>query len=281
MRVLTTFALVFFLTDVHAETARIAGWNLGGFHQIPQSKLDRIIDGLKELDADIIVLSELNPRTHAKTIADELSEPADKCYESKAPDQPRASQDIGFVYKCDVEVTSPGLVIGSDLKKRGYRNAAVVSVKADEFDFVLIGLHLKAGRGRTNRNLRDEQLEIISGFIQGILRGGEKDVLVIGDYNMIPVQDAANFETLNADGSLRFVSSEDLTGQFSHIKSSGPGDLLDGYAFTNVHPVEYQEGSVAIVPMHQELGLTLGQYREHVTDHLPVIATFNTDVDHD
>lgn len=280
MRVLTTWVLVFSFTCVHAETARIAGWNLGGFHQIPQSKLESIIDGLKELDADIIVLTELNPRSHAETIAAELSEPADKCYKSKAPDQRRASQEIGFVYKCAVAVTSPGLVIGSDLGKRGYRDAAVVSARIDQFDFVLIGLHLKAGRGKTNRNLRDEQLEIISGFIQGVLRGGEKDVLVIGDYNMIPEQDTANFETLNADGSLRFVST-DLADSFSHIKSSGPGDLLDGYAFTNVDPSEYQEGSVEIVPMHEELGLTLGQYRAKVTDHLPVMATFKTDVDHD
>jgi len=34
---------------VLADTARIATWNLGGFHQIPQNPLEHIIDGLRTL----------------------------------------------------------------------------------------------------------------------------------------------------------------------------------------------------------------------------------------
>lgn len=264
-----------------ADTARIATWNLGGFHQIPQENLDNIIEGLKKLDADILVLPELNPASHGQAIAEKLSEPADSCYKSIVPDQPKASQEIGFLHKCHVTVSNAGLLIGSDLGKQGYRNAAVVHVKIDEFDFVLIGLHLKAGRGTSNRSLRDEQLEIISGYVQGVLMAGEKDVLVIGDYNMIPGQDADNFETLNADNSLRYVSSEDLAGQGSHISTSGIGNLLDGYAFTNVDAPEYQEGTLQIVPMHDELGFTLSGYKAEITDHLPLVAEFETGVDGD
>jgi len=276
-------AVLFLLLPVLAvaDTARIATWNLGGFHQIPQSKLDNIIEGMRKLDADILVLPELNPLSHGQAIADKLSEPAGSCYKASVPDQPKARQEIGFVHKCHVVVTNAGFVIGSDLGKRGYRNAAAAHVKIDEFDFVLIGLHLKAGRGTSNRNFRDEQLEILSGYIQGVLMAGEKDVIVIGDYNMIPGQDTDNFETLNADNSLRYVSSEDLSGQGSHISTSGIGNLLDGYAFTNVDDPEYQEGSLEIVQMHDELGFTLSGYKAQVTDHLPLVAEFETEVDGD
>jgi hypothetical protein len=106
-------------------------------------------------------------------------------------------------------------------------------------------------------------------------------VLVIGDYNMIPGEDDNNFETLNAAGALRFVSSEDLAGGFSHISSGGPGNLLDGYAFAKVDAAEYQEGTVEIVQMHSTMGLTLSQFVSRVTDHLPVVAEFNIDTDHD
>jgi hypothetical protein len=58
-------------------------------------------------------------------------------------------------------------------------------------------------------------------------------------------------------------------------------ELLDGYAFTNIDESEYVSGSVRIVPMHEQPGLSLQQYRSRVTDHLPVIATFNVDTDHD
>jgi hypothetical protein len=58
-------------------------------------------------------------------------------------------------------------------------------------------------------------------------------------------------------------------------------NLLDGYAFTNVDDGEYVEGSVEIIDMHTRLGLSLCNYKNQVTDHLPVVATFNIDVDHD
>jgi len=52
------------LARAAAQTARIAAWNLGGFFAIPAEKLDRIIDGLALLEADIVVLPELNPLSH-------------------------------------------------------------------------------------------------------------------------------------------------------------------------------------------------------------------------
>jgi len=217
----------------------------------------------------------------AETIAERLSESPGACYRAAAPDQPCAAQEIAFVFKCSVTVTNPGLIAGTDLGRRGYRGAAIIDVRIGQFDFVLAGLHLKAGRGADDRARRSEQAAFISGFVQGVLRSGENDVLIIGDYNMIPGEDDQNFEIMNADGSLRFVSTESLADGFTHISGGSPGSLLDGYAFTTVDPAEYREGTIAIVPMHEELGLSLAQYAAQVTDHLPVLAEFDVSVDHD
>jgi endonuclease/exonuclease/phosphatase family metal-dependent hydrolase len=185
------------------------------------------------------------------------------------------------VFKCSVAVTKPGLIAGSDLGRQGYRNAAVADVGIGQFDFVLVGLHLSAGRGSENRTRRSEQNAFISGFVQGVLRSGkENDVVIIGDYNMIPDDDDENFRVMNAGGSLRFVSSEALADSFTHTSGS-PGNLLDRYAFTNADPAEYRDGSVAIVPMHEWVGLSLADYAAQVTDHLPVLAEFDLSVDHD
>jgi hypothetical protein len=57
--------------------------------------------------------------------------------------------------------------------------------------------------------------------------------------------------------------------------------LLDGFCITTVDAAEYNDGSAAIVPLHEQMGLTLGQFRGRVTDHLPILATFTIDTDHD
>jgi hypothetical protein len=71
---LTLVVSLFFSAAAAAQTARIATWNLNGFHAIPT-----IIEGFRLLDADIIVLPELNPISHAETIATTLSQTPGVC----------------------------------------------------------------------------------------------------------------------------------------------------------------------------------------------------------
>ena len=114
-----------------AQTVKIAAWNLGGLFQIPQTKLDNIIEGLELLDADIVAIPETNPLSHAQTIATELSQNTGECYDHRIPDQPTANQQIGFVFKCIVDVAADGMIMGSDLDRSRYRNAAYIQAKAD------------------------------------------------------------------------------------------------------------------------------------------------------
>ena len=269
-------------SSVHASEVRIATWNLGGFYQIKPSNLNQIASGLLQLNADIVVLTELNPMSSASFLSNRLNDETGKCYENTVIDQPLAHQQIGFLYSCGIQVTQPRLIHGSNLNRSRYRSAAVVDVRAANFDFVLIGLHLKSSRAFGSRELRSQQLHFVSGFIQGVTYSGEMDVLVVGDYNMIPGQDDENFAVLNSGGNLRLASSEALAGSFTHISRNGEkGNLLDGFAFTDIDGQEYQEGTLEIFPMNEKLGMTLSEFRAKVTDHLPIIATFDTKRDHD
>ncbi len=89
------------------------------------------------------------------------------------------------------------------------------------------------------------------------------------------------FDALSPGDFLRFISSEELTGQFSRIGSSGSGSLLDGYAISRQHTSEYIADSLQILPLHEILGLTLMQYRNQVSDHLPLEARFRITEDDD
>lgn len=238
-------------------TATIAAWNIEGFSSIPPDEARRIAEGIADLDPELIALSEVNPEHTAALLAGELNN-VGAHYQVTLPEQ-TPSLKLAILHKVGVEVSTPVLIPGSDDNNTNLRKALAVDVRIGEFDFLLINVHLKAGRGPTPRSVRDRQCTAIAAFIAQRTSGPEQDVLVVGDYNMIPGEDQSNFLNLNPTNSLRFVSTEDLSGQFSHIDDPAvpTGKLLDGYAVSRQDTIEYIDGSLQIVPLHRARGMTL------------------------
>lgn len=265
-----------------ASTADIVAWNLSGFEAIPDDRQARVVRAIADLDPEVIAAVEVNPNEVIYNLAAQLTE-LGPCYNALILDQ-TAIQNIGVIFKCEVQVTNPRLVPNSDDGNSALRKAFAVDVRLGQFDFLLVVLHLKAGRGASDRATRSRQVAGIAGFIADATTGGQQDVLVVGDYNMIPGEDDANFSGLNPTGLLRFISSEDLTGQFSHISDGGTcnhGNLLDGFAVSQGQTTEYIEGSLRIYPIFRALGLSLCDFGRDVSDHLPLIARFRILVDDD
>lgn len=261
-----------------ATTANIAAWNLYGFHPIPRDKAETFANAITYLDPEALVLVEVNPDFIVAEIVAELNEMG-ICYKRAILDQ-TASQNIAILYKPGVQLSNPRLIQGTDNNNASLRKAFAADIKIGEFDFILIAVHMKAGRGGPERTIRDNQAQAIANFIQNATAGEEKDVIVIGDYNMIPRQDQSNFDNMNPNNFLNFVS-DNLAGQFSHIGSSGPGNLLDGYAVSREYTSEYITGSIRTIQMHDILGLLLIDYRNTISDHLPLDAAFRITKDDD
>ena len=109
------------------------------------------------------------------------------------------------------------------------------------------------------------------------LRGEQNrnpDILLMGDFNMIPGQDTSNFHHLGGDDLMDFVSSWDLQERYSHILPSGRENLLDGFAISRRYSTEYIKGSLRLFPMHWSMGFGQAKFREDVSDHLPFVASF-------
>ncbi len=192
-----------------------------------------------------------------------------------------------MLFKQGVEATNPRLLDGSDLGIQGNRKALLVDMKVRKFDFLLIVVHLKAGRNRAEQQFRDLQADVIGQFIdQQLLAHPREDILVVGDFNMIPGQDVSNFHFLSGDDQMDFLSSWDLQERYSHILEKGRANLLDGFAITRKFTTEYIRGSLRVFPVHRAMGkkkegLSLAEFRETVSDHLPFVATFRIDKDRD
>jgi exonuclease III len=258
---------------------RLIAWNLAGFNSIPDSRFYTLIDAIVALDPDVLALVEVNYSYVAPALAYELSEDGD-CYKRKLIRQ-SARQSIAIIHRCAVTVANPELIPGSNLNRTGLRSALRVDVSADEFDFALITVHQKAGRSSGDREDRTNQNEIVAAYVKDEILAAtdEEDILIVGDYNMIPGDDDDNFDALNPDGHLRFISTDlALAGGFSHIRSGGqPGNFLDGYAIGDSATAEYIDDSIEVVQLHDDMGISLTDFRNDVSDHLPLLAVFSTD----
>lgn len=264
-------------------TASIAAWNLATFNPLSEERIQLQAKGLKLLDAELITLVEIKNEDHLKSLANHLSDGQvqyDYVFKEQSPTGGNAnhgSMHIGVLFKKGVEISNVELLQGSDLANPGYRKAFLCDVVLGKFSTKLIGVHLKSGRTLENQKVRDEQCKVIGEYIKN-LRGGpdrNPDVLLMGDFNMIPGQDISNFHLLGGDDIMDFVSSWDLQERYSHILPSGRENLLDGFAISKRYSTEYIKGSLRLFPMHWTMGMGQAKYRDEVSDHLPFVASFD------
>lgn len=264
------------MSEFSHTTAKVAVWNLAGFNPISDEKFENQIEGLSILDAEIVTLVEIRPFSYLQRLIDGLA--AKGCDYRGVILQQSGNLNIGMLVKAGVETQDPKFIDNSDLGNSSRRKAFSVEMKVGKFDFLLIGVHLKSGRGRSEQNERNQQCKVIGDFITDYrVNNTRKPVLLMGDFNMIPGQDVSNFHFLGGDDVMDFLSSWDLQDRFSHILSKGRANLLDGFAITRTFTKEYIRGSLRLFPMHWTMDMGREKFRKEVSDHLPFVASFRID----
>jgi endonuclease/exonuclease/phosphatase family metal-dependent hydrolase len=253
--------------------AKIAVWNLAGFGGIPDNRLRHQVDGIAMLDADVVALVEINPISALETLREGLK---DKGFIYNSSILPQANDlHIGVLYRPGISALNPQLLPGSDLSDLRRRKAFVLDMRIENFVFLLIVAHLKSGRSAPDIAIRDEQAKVILNFIMDRVSKGEKEILLVGDFNMIPGQDVSNYHYLGGE-VMNFLSSLDLREDFSCIMDSGRVVLLDGFALLRTMGGNYIRESLHVVQLHRIMDVGLERFRQKVSDHLPFIASFRT-----
>ena len=267
------------------STAAIGAWNLAGFHGITDDRLAIQAKGLALIDAEIMTLVEIPSEDHLQRLIAELAN-FGLTYEYGYLDQGASADhplNIGVIFKPGITIDNMALLDGSNGGDPARRKAFVADMKVGKFDFHLIAVHLKSGREFDSQKLRDVQCEVIGNYITE-LRGPKDrnpDILLMGDFNMIPGQDVSNFHLLGGDDLMDFVSSWDLQEQYSHILEAGRANLLDGFALSRRYSTEYIRGTLRVFPMHWAMDMGRERFRRDVSDHLPFVASFRTTHDAD
>lgn len=259
-------------------TAKIAAWNIANnFVTLSDERLEKQVEGLAILDAEVITLVEVKPFNYMQRLIDGLGDKG--CiYESIMLPQ-ESDLNIGVLFKQGVKAENARFILNSDLGDNSKRKAMVVDMKVGKFDFILIAVHLKSGREKEDQLIRDEQAKVIGDFIKELSENSMEDILLMGDFNMIPGEDVSNFHHLGNDDLMNFLSSWDLQARFSHILEKGRANLLDGFAISRKRNKEYIRGSLRLFPMHWTMDMGREKFRKEISDHLPFVASFRIDKD--
>lgn len=263
------------MADFAQTTAKIAAWNLAGFQEIKKERREKQVEGLAILDAEIVVLVECKPFSYMEKLKQGLKKKG--CEYDSVMLKQNSDLNIGVLFKKGVTAKNPRFIPGSDLGDTRKRKAMVVDMSVGKFDFTLIAVHLKSGRSASSQKTRDKQCEIIGQFITEFRTDSREDLLLVGDFNMIPGQDVSNFHHLGGDDLMDFLSSWDLQDRFSHILPAGRANLLDGFAISRTYSTEYIRGSLRLFPMHWTMDIGRAKFRTQVSDHLPFVASFRID----
>ena len=272
------------MSDFKHSLAKIAVWNLAGFNQRDPSKgispnskrAKKQAEGLALLDAELVTLVEVSPVSHIARLAQLLNDEFGLPYDYTLVQQPHGNIHIGFLHKKGVEVSNAKLIAGSQGTYSNGRRAIQADVRIGKFKAVIIGVHLKSGRGAKEQKQRDSQCKKIGKHIAKLRNTPglkTRTLLLMGDYNMIPGQDVSNFHHLGGDDLMDFVSCWDLQERYSHILEKGRANLLDGFAVSRTYSTDYVRGSLRLFPMHWTMDLGREAFKKQVSDHLPFVAS--------
>lgn len=309
-------SLVFLFCTGFAETpARIAAWNVAcgrsdkGGTPIPGDRVERLSQIIAtKIKPDILVLEEVYPASGAGEIAKAVTQAGFPMEAVEIPAQdPDVLQFVAILKRPGVEVKdvslidkSNDLVDGEDPEEKTTRKAVLAKVKVDKFDFYLVGVHMKSKRPSktitaTPLEMRDRQCKVIADQLNELTsKGTEKDILLLGDFNMTPEgqadsdepSDAKNFETLNSHQELRFISSE--SKDKTHVgwyKKAIRRSKLDGFAIAHATESAYVPDSFKVLN-NTALGISEKQFtqknaKDFLSDHFPIVAEFDTTKDLD
>lgn len=260
----------------------IAAWNIAP--DPVEDKLDRLVRSISAIDPAVIALEEVTPLSGADVLIGGLAKKG--LVYTKTFAENRDRQNIVVLAKKGVSVTNVRPIPGTNLGIDRLRAAYCADVRVGKFDFILVAVHLKSkltdNEFPNTVATRNRQAAAISDYLRKRTAGKEKDVLIVGDYNMVPGEDDVTFRTLNVYGELRFIAQPSPSNPFTYIFKDGKRtSFIDNFAISRRFTKEWVPNSFVVPRLDKMFNEGLLWYRDMVSDHLPVAARFRTDRDDD
>jgi len=246
----------------------VACWNIDPDPIRPrQAELRRALTALR---ADVIALEEVKSYSELQgLLADLVKDGLD--YKVTEPDI-RARQNIVLLTRPGINVERAEPIPGSDDDNPGMRKAIDCKLRVNGMVFRVIAVHNKSKRDGDNTDIRTAQCEAIRQWID--THEPQLGLCLIGDYNMDLENDPDEFKKLDPRSELTFLSKPNK-GEVTEFSPGGrTGYYLDGFAVNAFMEQRRLRNSFQIVNLDRIFGRAPGWYRDHVSDHLPLMAIF-------
>ncbi len=283
--------------EVH-DTISVVTWNIEHFvdeydspyidndreNDPPENMEERrtlFADAIKSIDADIVVLQEVESAAYMQSFADEHFPDLNYRYFTG-----RESNDwymnvvvmsripLGMLYSYANPDSYIVDILDDDgrVQRQNFTNNRMLSVDVlvnQDYSFLLTGLHLKAGRGERNENWRIGQIDLLRDHFEYLTAvHPDKRMLLAGDLNILP-GDREFLHLLGDNNTPQFVDPLADVDSFTHT-SDNPVRQLDHLLPNETMMEDMVPGSAEVIfPFDPDTMRT-------ISDHLPVIARFVT-----
>ncbi len=264
-------------SDADPSVLKLAAWNVQIMSNNSRTDTELIQIARTLADYDFIAIVELRDETVLKRTQRILSRMGMAYDYQFSPAVGRGVKErYAFLYKSDrVSVVRRGELYpdAADGRDNFSRDPYWATFRAGEFDFSIIAVHVIWGNTVGPRKAEVRALADVYRYVQSA-NGDEEDVLLVGDFNRNPT-DTATYGPIMAIPSMTRLFD---FPQKSHIRDSS---LYDNIFFQKNHVTEYT-GSRGIDRFDEtDFGNDDKAANLAVSDHRPVWAVFNIEIDDD
>jgi len=278
----------------------IVSWNLRYFHDQDYNRVERIVNIMDALNADVFVLQEILDGS-LQAVADGLSD-AGAGYYQVAYGQTGGNQRVAVMYDLDWvrakddihEIFNDKDYLSPDGKKAfprrplwGFFTCLTYDPQEAPFDFQLLGLHLKSQRGGGGAQ-RQKSAELLRDWLTEKAVLTDADVIMAGDWNEPP--DSSTWDPikeLETQGEVAFAGVNDAS-DFSHLmyrNKKNLGSRLDLAAISVAALAEMRDAPATVRwttldklleanPKAKQLKAYIKEVRDKISDHMPVVTRF-------
>jgi endonuclease/exonuclease/phosphatase family metal-dependent hydrolase len=269
------------------DELRLGTWNLEWFGALGRSPDDirEIADIVRELRLDVLALQEITCACTLERLAEELGfdwyiSPQRIPQKLALMWAPGKVQEVFFdetSYRALERVAFTGLSSES-------RQPLVFRMKSGQFDFSLMVVHLKSiPEAERSVEIRNVQYDAINQWLTNEMGRSavERDIIIAGDFNSF--RTGISSERLLAGGYVEFATTRLGDDEYSNIWYNRDGDrnlsFIDHMAMT---PTLLGEEFREVLPIIDwDRKYPDGEYERRISDHLPLVAVFDTTRDLD